>query len=267
MTGTPVIRVGLWGAAGRMGRALIEALPAHTRLALGEVLEYPGHPLLGTEIAPGKVLRADLTTPSAGYEVLIDFTRPLGTMLALSACEERGLPMVIGTTGFSLEQRQRIETAAKRIPICFSGNYSVGIAVAVALAERAARLLANGFDVEITETHHRHKVDAPSGTALMLGEAVARGADIPLTEHAVWSRHGHAGPRAAGSVGFTSLRGGDVVGDHSVLFLGDGERVEINHRATSRANFAHGALRAAAWLADRPPGLYGIADVLQLGDL
>lgn len=261
------IRIGVLGAAGRMGRALIEALPGHPGLVLGALFEHAAHPLLGQEIVAGLPLLADLAGEASRYEVLIDFTRPEGTLAALETCMAHGRPMVIGTTGFDAEQRQRIEAAARNLALCVSGNYSVGVAVAVALVERAARLLGEGFDAEITDAHHRHKVDAPSGTALMLGEAAARGAGTTLAERAVWSRHGQTGARPAGAIGFSSVRGGDVVGDHSVLFLGDGERLEIAHRASSRANFAHGALRAAAWIARRPPGLYGIADILDLGTL
>lgn len=253
-------RIAILGAAGRMGRALIEALPAHGSLALGAALGRGA--LSGTPGAPGVVIGEDLGAAVAAFDVLIDFTRPEGTLAALEVCRRHGKSMVIGTTGFSPEQRARIEAAASDIAICLSGNFSIGINLCLALVEQAARVLGERFDIEVVETHHRHKVDAPSGTALMLGEAAARGAGRPLQEHAVYAREGHTGARPAGAIGFSAIRGGDVVGDHSVLFLGQGERVEITHQASSRGNFAHGALRAATWLQGRPAGLYSMRDVL-----
>jgi len=169
---------------------------------------------------------------------------------------------VIGTTGFSAEQSRRIEDAAKQIPICRSANFSIGVNLCLQLLEQAGRALGDAFDIEIVEAHHRAKVDAPSGTALAMGEAVARGAKRDLKECGVYERHGHTGARDRETIGFSTIRGGDVVGDHTVLFLGDGERVEISHRATSRMNFANGAVRAAGWLAARKPGLYSMLDVL-----
>lgn len=252
-------RVAILGAAGRMGRALIDALPAHPVLQLGAALDRVAG---AVEVLPGVPLSTDLSSQRAGYDVLVDFTRPEGTLAALDECVAAGKAMVIGTTGFSVEQRARIEAAAQRIPVCLSGNFSIGVNLCLALVEHAARVLGERFDIEVIEAHHRHKVDAPSGTALMLGEAAARGAGVTLADSAVYAREGHTGARASGTIGFSTIRGGDVVGDHSVLFLGDGERVEITHKASNRANFANGALRAAAWLHGRPAGLYSMRDVL-----
>lgn len=253
-------RIAILGAAGRMGRALIEALPAHPALELGAALDRG--PLAGNAVAPGVLVQADLARAVAAFDVLIDFTRPDATLAALGVCREHGRGMVVGTTGFTPAQRGAFEAAAHEIPICLSGNFSIGVNLCLALVEQAARALGHGFDIEVVETHHRHKVDAPSGTALMLGEAAARGAGRSLAEHAVYAREGHTGARDAAAIGFSTIRGGDVVGDHSVLFLGEGERLEITHRASSRGNFANGALRAAAWLHGRAPGLYSMRDVL-----
>ncbi len=257
------IRLAVLGAAGRMGRALIDALPQHQMLSLGAALDRPDALLAqGGEIAPGVVLSCDVAAATSSFDVLIDFTRPESTLAALDACVAAGRGMVIGTTGFSAAQREQISKAAMEVPICLSGNFSIGVNLCLALAEHAARVLGDAFDIEIVEAHHRHKVDAPSGTALMLGEAAARGAGLSLAENAIYARQGHTGARARGDIGFSTVRGGDVVGDHSLLFLGEGERVEITHRASNRANFANGALRAAAWLAQRPPGLYSMREVL-----
>ena len=259
---TSPTRVAILGAAGRMGRALIEALPQHASLQLGAALDRADSAGQGGEVAAGVVLSAELAAQTGTFDVLIDFTRPEGTLAALDACVAAGRGLVIGTTGFSSEQRRAIEAAAQKVPICLSGNFSIGVNLCLALAEHAARVLGERFDIEVVEAHHRHKVDAPSGTALMLGEAAARGAGMVLAEQAVYARQGHTGARVDGTIGFSTIRGGDVVGDHSVLFLGDGERVEITHKASNRANFANGALRAAAWLQGRQPGLYSMKDVL-----
>ncbi|MDB5970735.1 MAG: 4-hydroxy-tetrahydrodipicolinate reductase [Hydrocarboniphaga sp.] len=259
---TDPIRIAILGAAGRMGRALIDALPQHGTLRLGAALDRAEAAGQNQEVAAGVPLSADLAAQTGNFDVLIDFTRPEGTLAALDSCVAARRGMVIGTTGFSSEQRARIEAAAQRIPICMSGNFSIGVNLCLALVEHAARVLGERFDIEVIEAHHRHKVDAPSGTALMLGEAAARGAGVTLAEQAVYAREGHTGARAANTIGFSTIRGGDVVGDHSVLFLGDGERIEITHKASNRANFANGALRAAAWLQGRPAGLYSMTDVL-----
>lgn len=252
-----------------MGRAVIQAAHA-ARLPVGAALERQGMPEIGRDAlelagleARGVPITTDVAAAAGAFDVLVDFTRPEGTLAVLDSCVALGKGMVIGTTGFSPEQLARIETAARRIPIVKAGNFSLGVNLCLQLLETAAAALGEGFDVEIVEAHHKHKVDAPSGTALMLGEAVARGAGKSLERHAVYERHGHTGARPQGAIGFSTIRGGDVVGDHTVMFLGDGERVEITHKASSRLNFAHGAVRAAGWLAARQPGLYSMQDVLR----
>ena len=253
-------RVAILGAAGRMGQALLSALPVHAALQLSAALGRPGAPV--TRLPGAAVLTNDLDAALATTDVLVDFTRPEVTLEVLERCRGRGIAMVIGTTGFTPQQKAHIGAAAGEIPICMAGNFSIGINLCIALVEQAARVLGERFDIEIVEAHHRHKVDAPSGTALMLGEAAAQGLGAALPERAVYAREGHTGARPAGAIGFATVRGGDVVGDHTVLFLGEGERVEITHKASSRGNFAHGALRAAAWLPGQSPGLYSMKDVL-----
>ena len=255
-------RIAILGAAGRMGRALLDAVPNHANLRLGAAFDRADAPGIGQPVADGVKLSSDLREAATDYDVLIDFTRPEGTLGALEACLLGGKGMVIGTTGFSADQRALIEAASKRIPICLSGNFSIGVNLCLALVEHAARVLGETVDIEIVEAHHRHKVDAPSGTALMLGEAAARGVGRSLREHAVYAREGHTGARTRTDIGFATIRGGDVVGDHTVMFLGDGERVEIAHKASNRANFSNGALRAAHWLQGKGPGLYSMKDVL-----
>ena len=264
-------RVAILGAAGRMGRALIQSLAAEPGLKLGAALEHPASPELGRDAAAlaglepaGVLISADLQSALPAFDVLLDFTRPEGTLKALAVCAAAGKAMVIGTTGFSAEQKTALEEAARRMPVCLSANYSVGVNVSLRLLELAAKALGPGYDVEIVEAHHHHKVDAPSGTALRMGEAVAAGLGRKLADCAVYSREGITGERKPGTIGFAAVRGGDVVGDHTVMFLGDGERVEIAHKASSRANFARGALRAAAWLAGKPAGLYDMRQVLGL---
>jgi 4-hydroxy-tetrahydrodipicolinate reductase len=256
------VRIAILGAAGRMGRALSDALPQHGSLKLGAALDRGEAAGQGKEFAHGVALSSDLAAQTTNFDVLIDFTRPEGTLAAVKACVAAGRGIVIGTTGFTPEQREEIELAAQQIPVCISGNFSIGVNLCMALVEHAARVLGERFDIEVVEAHHRMKVDAPSGTALMLGEAAARGAELSLKDAAVYARQGHTGAREAGTIGFATIRGGDVVGDHTVMFLGDGERVEIAHKASNRANFANGALRAAAWLSNKPAGLYSMKDVL-----
>ncbi|MDI3261179.1 MAG: 4-hydroxy-tetrahydrodipicolinate reductase [Sinobacteraceae bacterium] len=265
------IRIALHGAAGRMGRALIQAALSDPNLRLVAALERAGAPQLGVDAAAlaglppcGVTLTADLHAVLPAFEVLVDFSRPEATLAALEMCRGAGKAMVIGTTGFSAAQKAAIAAAAREIPLCLSANYSVGVNVCLKLLEIATKALGEGYDVEIVEAHHRHKVDAPSGTALRMGETVAAAQGHKLDEVAVYGREGQVGVRDARAIGFATVRGGDVVGDHTVMFLGEGERVEIAHRATSRGNFARGALRAAAWLRARPPGLYDMQDVLGL---
>jgi 4-hydroxy-tetrahydrodipicolinate reductase len=264
-------RIAIHGAAGRMGRALIQAVQANAGVRLSAAIDRSDVPELGKDagvLASGKhadvAVSGDLAGAAARFDVLIDFTQPEGSLQALEVCLKQGKAMVVGTTGFSADQKTRIAAAAKQIPICLSANFSIGVNLSLRLLEQAAKTLGESFDIEIVEAHHRAKVDAPSGTALMMGEAVARGAGRKLEDCAVYERYGHTGARDRETIGFSTIRGGDVVGDHTVMFLGEGERVEISHKASSRVNFANGAVRAAAWLAGRPAGLYSMRDVLGL---
>jgi len=268
------VRLAIAGAGGRMGQALVEAALADPGVALASALDVPGSPMLGHDAgerfgrATGVDTVSDIAAALTGADVLIDFTRPAGTLAHVAACEAAGTGMVIGTTGLDAAAKDRLAAAGKRIPLVFAPNMSVGVNVLLELARLAAERLGPAFDVEILEMHHRHKVDAPSGTALALGEAVARGAGVRLCERAVYAREGVTGERKGGTIGFATLRGGDVVGEHSVIFAGAGERVELTHKAASRQNFAAGALRAAKFVAERRArdehGLYDMADVLGL---
>jgi 4-hydroxy-tetrahydrodipicolinate reductase len=262
----PPLKIVVAGAGGRMGRTLIDAVNAAPDLTLHGALEASGAALVG-QPAPASagappVIVSDDPGTIAGADALIDFTRPAGTLAHLAACVRQNVPIVIGTTGFSDEEKARIDAAATRIPIVFAPNMSVGVNVTLRLLEVAAAALAEGYDIEILEMHHRHKIDAPSGTALGMGEAIARAQGRSLKEAAVYSREGVTGERDPSSIGFAVLRGGDCVGEHTVVFAGIGERVEITHRATSRNTFSTGALRAARFLAGRLPGLYRMDDVL-----
>jgi 4-hydroxy-tetrahydrodipicolinate reductase len=254
------MRLAIAGAGGRMGHALIEAALADPELSVAAALEAPGHPDLGREVA-GVRLGSDVAAAAAAAEVLIDFTRPDGTLANLEACLRVSRPMVIGTTGFTAQQKARIAEAGRRIAIAMSPNFAVGVNVAFKLAETAAKALG-GYDVEIVEAHHRRKADAPSGTALRLGEVIARALGRDLGAVAVHGRKGETGERASSQIGFHAIRGGDIVGEHTVIFAGEGERVELTVRSHSRATYALGALRAAKWLKGRPAGIYDMADVL-----
>ncbi|MDP3870864.1 4-hydroxy-tetrahydrodipicolinate reductase [Phenylobacterium sp.] len=265
------LRIGIHGATGRMGQALIQAVGAVEGARLAAAIAPEATPGYGLDAGSmvglpplGLAVHHDLAAAVPGLDVLIDFTRPEGTLLALALCQQQGKALVIGTTGFTPEQKAAIAAAARQIPIVLAANFSIGVNVVLKLLEQAGALLKDGYDVEIVEAHHRHKVDAPSGTALRMGEAVATGLGRDLKTCAVYERYGHTGARESQTIGFSTVRGGDVVGDHSVLFLGDGERVEIAHKATSRMNFARGAVRAAQWLASARPGLYDMPDVLGL---
>ncbi len=255
-----------------MGRTLIEAVLAAPDCRLAAALEQPGSALLGQDagafagVHTGVHIRSDLHAAIQNTQVFIDFTRPEGTMAHLSACEAAGVRMVIGTTGFSDEQLARIRAASQRIAIVMAPNMSIGVNVVFRLLDQAARALAQGYDIEIIEAHHRHKVDAPSGTALKMGEIVARAVGRDLRECAVYGREGVTGERDPSTIGFATVRGGDIVGDHTVLFAGTGERIEITHRSSSRANYALGSLRAARFLATRSSGLFDMLDVLGLKD-
>ena len=258
------------GSAGRMGRTLIEAVCASQDLKLSAALEVAGSTQLGKDageslgIASGIAISADYAAGIAASECLIDFTRPEGSLLHLAACLKSGTKMVIGTTGFSAEDKQRILDASKRIAIVFAPNMAVGVNATFKLAEVAAKILGDAYDVEIVEAHHRHKVDAPSGTALKLGEVVAQALGRDLKSCAVFGREGDTGERDAKAIGFHAIRGGDIVGEHTVIFAGSGERVEVTVRSQSRMTYAVGALRAARFLKGKAAGLYDMQDVLGL---
>ncbi len=245
---TEPLRVAVAGASGRMGRLLIETVQAAPDCRLAAALD----------------LGSDLRAALADAQVLIDFTRPEGTLAHLAVCREFGVKAVIGTTGFTPAQKAQLAVHAEHLAMVVSPNMSVGVNVMLRLLDTAARALAEGYDVEIVEAHHRHKVDAPSGTALALGEAVASALGRDLKTDAVYGREGVTGERKARTIGFSTIRGGDIVGDHTVMFCGPGERIEITHRSSSRLTYAEGALRAARFLADKPRGLFGMADVLGL---
>ena len=266
----PHIAVAVAGSSGRMGRMLVEAVLVSPDCTLTGALDVPDSAALGQDAGAflgrhsGVTITADLPTGLAGADVLIDFTRPEGTLAHLAACQALGVAVVIGTTGFTPAQRALVAGHARELALVMAPNMSVGVNVMVRLLEQAARSLGPDYDIEIVEAHHRHKVDAPSGTALAMGEAVARGRGVDLAARAVYTRHGHTGERKSGDIGFATLRGGDIVGEHTVLFAGTGERIEISHKSSSRANYAEGSLRAAHFVATRGPGLYGMADVLDL---
>ncbi|MGK2901232.1 MAG: 4-hydroxy-tetrahydrodipicolinate reductase [Burkholderiaceae bacterium] len=262
------IRVAVAGASGRMGRMLIEAIAAAHDTSLAGALDVSTSPALGQDAAAflgrsaGVPITADLRAGLAGAQVLIDFTRPEGTLAHLAVCRELGVKAVIGTTGFSDAQKAQIAEHAQHIAIVMAPNMSVGVNVVLKLLDLAARALSEGYDIEIIEAHHRHKVDAPSGTALKMGEVVAAALGRDLKDCAVYGREGVTGERDPSTIGFATVRGGDIVGDHTVLFAGTGERIEITHRSSSRATYAQGSLRAARFLAGRASGLYGMDDVL-----
>jgi 4-hydroxy-tetrahydrodipicolinate reductase len=264
-------RIAITGAAGRMGRSLIEACQQAAGLELTVALEHPDSSLLGSDAGDmaglgklGVLLGADLAAVTDDFDVLIDFTRPEPTLANLEICQQAGRRMVIGTTGFSDAQQAQIKAAAQDIGVVFAPNMSVGVNVCLKLLDMAARALGDEVDVEIIEAHHRHKVDAPSGTALRMGEVVAAALGRDLKTCAVYGREGHTGERERQTIGFETIRAGDIVGDHTVLFAGTGERIEITHKASSRMTFANGAIRAAGWLMDQDAGLFDMQDVLDL---
>jgi 4-hydroxy-tetrahydrodipicolinate reductase len=264
------LNIAIAGSAGRMGRALLEAVMQAPDLRLSAALERPGSAFVGKDAGElvGAPCGVQITEDVAGAlrqcHALIDFTRPEATLNHLKLCREHGVNIVIGTTGFAAGQKQQIAEAAQDIGVVFAPNMSVGVNLCLKLLDIAARVLSEGYDIEIVEAHHRHKVDAPSGTALRMGEVVAGALGRDLAECAVYGREGVTGERAPSTIGFATVRGGDIVGDHTVLFAGTGERVEITHKASSRATFALGALRAARFLAQRGKGLFDMQDVLGL---
>ncbi len=264
------LKIAIAGASGRMGQMLVQAVLADDGLQLSGALDVAGSAQLGQDAAAalgrssGTVIVSDIRQGLQGGQVLIDFTRPEGTMAHLALCRELGVNLVIGTTGFSEAQKQQITEAAGDIAIVMAPNMSVGVNVTLRLLQMAAQALSTGYDIEIIEAHHRHKVDAPSGTALKMGEVIAQALGRGLKDCAVYERYGHTGERDPSTIGFSTIRGGDIVGDHTVLFAGTGERIEVTHKSSSRATYAQGSLRAARFLAGRRSGLYDMFDVLGL---
>ena len=267
---TQAISIAIAGASGRMGQMLIDAVRAAEDYVLSGALDIAASPAIGRDAGAfagqttGVLINADIAQGLNNSRVLIDFTRPEGTMAHLAVCRAQGVAMVIGTTGFTDSQKAEIAEAAKHIPIMMAPNMSVGVNVTLKLLEMAAKALATGYDIEIIEAHHRHKVDAPSGTALKMGEVIADALGRDLKDCAVYAREGVTGERDPSSIGFATIRGGDIVGDHTVLFAGTGERIEITHKSSSRSTYAQGSLRAARFLVGQQAGLFDMFDVLGL---
>ncbi|HLR13665.1 MAG TPA: 4-hydroxy-tetrahydrodipicolinate reductase [Burkholderiaceae bacterium] len=261
------MRIAIAGANGRMGRMLIDAVLQSDDMTLAAALDRPGSPVIGQDAGTfsgqqtGVLITDDLTALTQA-DCLIDFTLPEALDAHLEACLAHNTRYVVGTTGLDDKQKQAIQRAGQHIAIVFAPNMSMGVNVTLKLLEVAARLLSSGFDVEVFEAHHRHKVDAPSGTAIAMGEAVANAWGKELDTIADWTRHGHTGPRETGNIGFSVVRGGDIVGDHTVYFCGQGERIEITHRSSSRATYAQGSLQAARYLARKDFGVFDMQDVL-----
>jgi 4-hydroxy-tetrahydrodipicolinate reductase len=264
------LKIAVAGASGRMGRMLIEAIQNADDMVLAGALDVPGSPSIGTDAAsflgkPANVaIESDLAKGLANADFLIDFTRPEGTLKHAEYCAAQGVKMIIGTTGLEQEAKDAIAAAAQKTAIMLAPNMSIGVNVTLKLLELAAKSFSHGYDIEIIEAHHRHKVDAPSGTALKMGEVIADAIGVKLDDVAVYAREGITGERDPSSIGFSAIRGGDIVGDHTVLFAGIGERIEITHKSSSRVTYAHGSLRAARFLADKKTGLYDMQDVLGL---
>ena len=263
-------RIAVAGASGRMGQMLVEAVRAAADCTLTGALDIASSPAIGKDAGSfsgqptGVLIASDLRAGLANSQVLIDFTRPEGTLEHLRVCRELGVAMVIGTTGFTDAQKAEIDAASRDIAIMMAPNMSVGVNVTLKLLEMAAKVLSTGYDIEIVEAHHRHKVDAPSGTALKMGEVIASALGRDLKDCAVYAREGVTGERDPSSIGFATIRGGDIVGDHTVLFAGIGERIEISHKSSSRVTYAQGSLRAVRFLAGRKSGMFDMFDVLGL---
>ena len=265
------MRIGVTGCAGRMGRMLLQTVLATPGASLAGGIEQPGHPALGEDLGTlagrpllGLVAGSDAETLFAACDVVIDFSAPAAVLINAPLAAATGTALVVGTTGLAGEHRAALAEAARTVAVVAAANMSIGVNLLLGLTRRVAGILGPEWDIEIVEMHHRHKVDAPSGTALALGDAAAAGRGAALAEVAVRSRDGHTGARPAGAIGVATLRGGDVVGEHTVIFAGEGERLELTHKAGSRAVFAAGAVRAALWCEGRAPGLYGMPDVLGL---
>lgn len=268
------IRLAIAGAGGRMGRQLIQAVVDADGVELGAALERPGSSLVGVDVGEmigqpkmGVLVSDDLNQIVDRFDVLIDFTRPEGTLSHLAFCAAHNKKMVIGTTGLDSRGKQAIQDAAKQIAIVFAANFSIGVNLMLKLLEKAAKVMGDYSDIEIVEAHHRHKVDAPSGTALVMGETIAQTLGRDLSQCAVYSREGHTGERPRDAIGFATIRAGDIIGEHTAIFADIGERIEISHKASSRMTFANGAVRSAAWLAVKESGLYDMRDVLDLNNL
>lgn len=263
------MRIAIAGANGRMGRMLIEAILNSEDMQLAVALDQAGGQSIGKDagtflgVETGILISDDLTQLQQA-DCLIDFTRPAGTMTHLQACLAHNCKLIIGTTGFSEEEKQNIAQAGEQIAIVFAPNMSVGVNVTLQLIKMAAHLMQQGFDAEVFEAHHRNKVDAPSGTALAMGEAIAKAWNVNLNEVADWARHGETGVRKDGNIGFSVVRGGDIIGDHTVFFCGDGERIEISHRSSNRTTYAQGSLRAARFLNNKDKGFFSMQDVLNI---
>lgn len=257
-----------------MGRQLIQAVQQSEQGRLGAALERPGSSLIGADAgemagvgAIGIKIGDCLASIKDDFDILVDFTRPEGTLVHLDFCLQHGKGMIIGTTGFDQAQKALIQRAAERIGIVFAANFSIGVNVMLKLLEKTTKIMGGYCDIEIIEAHHRHKVDAPSGTALAMGEVIAAAMDQRLDQCAVYSREGHTGERQPRTIGFASVRAGDIVGEHTAIFADIGERIEISHKASSRMTFANGAIRSAIWLKGRKPGFYGMNEVLELDDI
>ncbi|HGJ5856298.1 4-hydroxy-tetrahydrodipicolinate reductase [Arsenophonus nasoniae] len=268
------IRVAIVGAGGRMGRELIKAVSQQDGVTLGAVLERKGSSIVGTDagelVGIGRlnvIVSDDLINVLDKFDILIDFTRPEGTQYYLSVCKKYAKAMIIGTTGFNETERKSIDETAKTIPIVLAANFSVGVNLVLKLLEKAAKVMGEYSDIEIIEAHHRHKVDAPSGTALAMGDVIAKTIGRDLKNCAVYSRQGITGERENNSIGFATIRAGDIVGEHTAIFADIGERIEITHKATSRMTFANGAVKACLWLKGKNSGLYSMKDVLDLENI
>jgi len=267
------IKIVVVGATGKMGQTLIQEIFNDKGLHLSGAVDLSSSPYIGHDAGSLLGLKADvliteeLSEDHANSDILIDFTRPEASLSYLDFCLTHNINYVLGTTGFNEDEKKKIYAAAEKIAICFAPNMSVGVNLLISLVEAATKVLHNEFDIEIIEAHHRHKVDSPSGTALRLGEAVVKSAGLSLKENSVFHREGNMAPRKSTEIGFSTIRGGDIVGDHTVLFAGDGERVELTHKASSRKTFAKGAIRAAKFILDKDSGLFDILDVLNLKNI
>ncbi len=269
-----MVKIAIAGAAGRMGRNLVKAAHHNSEASVGVGSERPESSLVGVDVGElcgeGRfdvALVDDLSKAIEEFDVIVDFTAPVSTLANIELCKRHGKKLIIGTTGFSEEEKQVIDAASKEMPIVMAPNYSVGVNLVFKLLEKAAKVMGDYCDVEIVEAHHRHKVDAPSGTAIGMGEAIAGAMGNELNDVAVWSREGITGERTKDEIGFATIRAGDIIGEHTAMFADIGERVEITHKATDRMTFANGAIKAAVWLNDKPAGFYTMTDVLGLNDL